>query len=121
MNTALYAALHFLVDLTCAWAMFAYFGAGNGENLLIYNFCAFALQMPLGTLLDLFRDKNGRVPVLCATFGASVTVVGALLHPALLGLGNALFHVGGGLDVITEDFAKERKKVIKEAKKSAKE
>ena len=106
MNTALYCTLHFLVDMVCAWAMFAFFRAGSYENLLIYNFCAFALQMPLGTLLDLFRDKIRRLPALCAAIGAILTAAGAMLHPALLGLGNALFHVGGGMDVIEEDFAK---------------
>lgn len=108
MNTALYAALHFLVDFICAWAMFAQFGMGSYENLLIYNFFAFALQMPLGTLLDLCGAKNRKLPAVCAAAGAFLTAIGALLHPAILGLGNALFHVGGGVDVISEDFAKKR-------------
>lgn len=108
MNTAIYALMHFLVDLVCAWSMFAFFRAGSYENLLIYNFCAFALQMPLGTLLDLLADKR-RMPRFWAIGGAVLTLIGALLHPAVLGLGNALFHVGGGMDVIGEDFAKSRK------------
>lgn len=109
MNTAIYAALHFLVDMVCAWAMFAFFREENYENFLIYNFCAFALQMPLGTLLDLLRSKMQRFPAVCAATGAFLTVLGAATHPALLGLGNALFHVGGGMDVIEEDFAHCRK------------
>lgn len=106
MNTAVYAALHFLVDMVCAWAMFAFFREGNYESLLVYNFCAFALQMPFGTLLDLIRDKGKRLPAVCAALGALITAAGALIHPAVLGLGNALFHVGGGMDVIEEDFSK---------------
>ena len=106
MHTALYCALHFLVDMVCAWAMFAFFRAGSYESLLIYNFCAFALQMPMGTLLDLLRNKMRRLPALCAAAGALLTVAGTTVHPALLGLGNALFHVGGGMDVIEEDFAR---------------
>ena len=109
LNTALYAALHCLVDMVCAWAMFAFFHEGAYENLLVYNFCAFALQMPLGTLLDLFRGKMRRLPAACSAVGVLLTVAGALLHPVLLGLGNALFHVGGGLDVIEEDFSAYRK------------
>lgn len=105
MNTALYAMLHFFVDMVCAWAMFSNFTAANYENLLIYNFCAFVLQMPLGTLLDLFDARVRSLPLICAAIGTLLTTIGALIHPALLGLGNALFHVGGGIDVIGEDFA----------------
>ena len=113
METAIYAAMHFAVDFLCAWAMFRSFGAGGAgyENLLIYNFCAFALQMPLGTLLDLLQSggKGNRLPRIWASVGAALTAVGAMVHPALLGLGNALFHVGGGMDVIAADFERDRK------------
>lgn len=105
-----YAAMHFLVDFICAWAMFFRFSAGADGyiNILIYNFCAFALQMPLGTILDARKD-NPRLPMIWSICGAALTTAGALLHPALLGLGNAMFHVGGGMDVIREDFAQNRR------------
>lgn len=113
MDTIVYAAMHFAVDFLCAWAMFGSFREGSGGylSLLIYNFCAFALQMPLGTLLDLLRagadgKLRSRLPKIWAIAGAALTVAGAVVHPALLGLGNALFHVGGGMDVIAEDFEK---------------
>ena len=106
MTTLLYALMHFLVDFLCAWAMFGTFNTGH-EVYLIYNFCAFALQMPLGTLLDL--AGKSRSPRLWAILGAAVTVAGSVTHPALLGLGNALFHVGGGVEVIAGDFARQRK------------
>lgn len=109
MKTMVYALAHFLVDLICAWAMFSRFIAGeNGYgNILIYNFCAFALQMPLGALLDgaAQRPVLGRSG-LWASAGIFVTVAGALTHPAVLGLGNALFHVGGGVGTIRQDHAK---------------
>ena len=107
--TAIWSVLHFMVDLLCAWAMYAYFGAGSYENLLIYNFCAFALQLPFGTLLDLYREKYHRIPSICATIGVAATLCGAYLHPALLGIGNTLFHVGAGMDVMEEDIYKNRK------------
>ena len=113
MEISIYAGMHFAVDFICAWAMFRSFRAGSGgyENLLIYNFCAFALQMPLGTLLDLLRSdgKRSLFPRLWASVGAALTVIGAMVHPAVLGLGNALFHVGGGLDVIAADFQHDSK------------
>ena len=52
--TAPYAILHFLVDGLCAFAMFGTFSVRENWylNILLYNFCAFALQMPLGVVLD---------------------------------------------------------------------
>lgn len=100
MLTALYSILHFLVDGICAWAMFGRFRGDYGA-ILVYNFCAFALQMPLGAVLDrVSRSKTA------AGLGAALTCLGALTHPAVLGLGNALFHVGGGVEVIGEDHRK---------------
>lgn len=98
--TTLYSLLHFLVDGVCAWAMLGYF-AGDYTGILIYNFCAFALQLPLGAVLD--RLGGRKWPLLFAASGCALTVLGALIGPAVLGLGNALFHVGGGVDVIRTD------------------
>lgn len=106
---AAYAGLHFLVDMVCAWSMFSFFVEGNYENLLIYNFCAFALQMPFGTLLDLFRDRVRRLPATVAALGTVITAIGSLMHPAVLGIGNALFHVGGGVHVMEDDLMNDRK------------
>lgn len=97
--TLLYAAVHFLVDGVCAWAMLGQLGGDHG-GLLIYNFCAFALQLPLGAVLD--RLGGRKMPLIFAGAGCVLTILGALLHPAVLGLGNALFHVGGGVDVIRD-------------------
>lgn len=97
--TGLYAAVHFLVDGICAWAMLGRLGGDYG-GLLVYNFCAFALQLPLGAVLD--RLGGRKMPLLFASFGCALTILGALSHPAVLGLGNALFHVGGGVDVIRD-------------------
>ena len=97
--TGLYAAIHFLVDGICAWAMLGRLGGDYG-GLLVYNFCAFALQLPLGAVLV---RRGGRMMPLCfAAVGCALTILGALSHPAVLGLGNALFHVGGGVDVIRD-------------------
>ena len=45
--TGLYGLVHLLVDGVCAWAMLGRLG-GGWTGILIYNFCAFALQFPLG-------------------------------------------------------------------------
>ena len=98
----LYSGAHFWVDLSCALLVFGTM-AGSRELtlcLLLYNFCAFALQMPLGLLLDRL-DRNG----LTAAAGCGLTALAYLpLPPALAavmaGTGNALFHLGGGIDVL---------------------
>ncbi len=107
--TGIYAALHLLVDGMCALAMFGRLLPRGDRALaiLLYNFCAFALQMPLGVALDaLCGGRRGRetdFPFLFALAGVLCTVGGAFLHPAVLGIGNALFHVGGGVGTIRED------------------
>jgi FSR family fosmidomycin resistance protein-like MFS transporter len=107
--TGFYALLHFLVDGVCAWSMFGGFlaGSGNVSRMLVYNFCAFALQLPLGIVAD--RLEGRKVPVLFALLGTALTLAGAVAHPAVLGLGNALFHVGGGIGTIREDWSRDWK------------
>lgn len=118
--TALYSILHLLVDGVCAMAMFGTFIPREGGyfNILLYNFCAFALQMPFGVALDALhareegknRDvslqyakagkKNVDLDLMTAVIGVLCTVAGAVTHPVVLGIGNALFHVGGGVGTI---------------------
>ncbi len=93
-----YSLLHFLVDGVCAWGMLGRFA--GFDAILIYNFCAFALQLPLGAVLDRLGGK--RMPMVFAGVGCALTLIGAFTSPILLGIGNALFHVGGGVDVIRE-------------------
>lgn len=99
MSTAAYAFSHFAVDLGCAFAMFS--SAQPAWHFLIYNFFAFALQMPLGLLADLL-GKNRLFAITGTLLTALVCCLPAPSRTAvcLLGLGNALFHVGGGLDVM---------------------
>lgn len=110
--TAPYAILHFLVDGVCAYAMFGHFSTRENWylNVLFYNFCAFAMQMPMGTVLDVLNRRRGQrkyePSFVFATVGVLLTFLGAATHPVILGLGNALFHLGGGVGTIHEDEAK---------------
>ncbi len=107
--TAPYSVLHFLVDGICAYAMFGRFSAIENWhiNVLYYNFCAFALQMPLGVVLDGLNQRRKRQrctpSFVFAVLGVFLTCIGAWTHPLVLGLGNALFHLGGGVGTIFED------------------
>ena len=115
MHTFFYSVLHFLTDGICAFALYARFAGSEQFALLIlwYDFCAFVLQMPAGAFMDYLKAKRpgkaGRLPYLCALSGAVITVAGAFLHPVILGIGNALFHVGGGIGTIEEDRRKKKK------------
>ena len=103
--TGIYALVHMAVDLSCAFLVFAYVVGGEGWYLwlLVYNFCAFAMQMPIGAAADRL-NRNGMVAA-----GGCVGVLaglglGAAGYPAAAsltaGVGNACFHVGGGIDVL---------------------
>ena len=113
--TTIYSILHMFVDGICALAMFGWFTKQENSNwlFLAYNFCAFALQMPFGAMLDMFimnhkkkmRNACLQLPYIAAVLGVVLTVLGAVVHPIVLGIGNALFHVGGGVGAIYEDHA----------------
>lgn len=99
---ALYSAAHFWMDLSCALLIFSVLARKPSFMLclLLYNFCAFALQMPLGLLADRL-DRNGPI----AASGCLLTALAYLLPlPAgtavTAGVGNALFHLGGGIEVL---------------------
>lgn len=111
MVTGFYAILHMLVDGICAYSMFGkWIPTESGyAAVLVYNFCAFALQMPLGAGLDVLRRKQGlhthRWGNFAATAGIVLTVTGMFGGPWMLGVGNALFHVGAGVEAIEEDLS----------------
>ncbi len=104
MASLYYSILHFFVDGVCAIAM-ARFAAQEGgyTAILFYNFCAFVLQMPIGVAIDTLTGGRVKKSALFAAAGAAVTVAGAFLSPVVLGIGNAMFHVGGGVGTIEED------------------
>ena len=103
--TGIYGLIHMAVDLSCAFLMYAFVVGGEHWYiwLLAYNFCAFALQMPIGAGADRL-DRNSLV----ATGGCGGVLCGLVLAMAgmpsmasvIAGIGNACFHVGGGIDVM---------------------
>ncbi len=102
--TAIYGMVHFLVDFACGYLMFA--GVYGTEQwylcMLLYNFCAFAMQMPMGAAADAW-NKNALLAVAgCILIAAAYPLWGAsgILCAVMAGLGNGLFHVGGGIDVL---------------------
>ncbi len=104
---ALYSVAHFCVDFACGalvsgmvWPSdYAYAG------VILYNGLAFAGQMPLGIWADKF-NRNALV----AAMGCALVFLGLiaglclpeviLISVILAGVGNAFFHLGGGIDVL---------------------
>lgn len=69
--------------------------------VLVYNFCAFALQMPLGLLADRLGGGRYFAAVGCGLVALAYLMPNAALPLAVTaGLGNALYHIGGGLDTL---------------------
>jgi len=100
----LYSAAHFWVDLSCAFLMFR-LANGSAEFatcLLLYNFCAFAMQMPLGILCDRLNRNAAVAAAGCALIAIAPLFTAPLLLSIAAGLGNALFHLGGGLDTLND-------------------
>jgi len=100
---SIYSITHFLVDFACAFLMFRNI-AGTPDGylcVLLYNFCAFAMQMPIGLLADKLNRNYLVADAGCAlvalAFGFAQIPVFATV---VMGLGNAFFHIGGGIDVL---------------------
>lgn len=104
LRLGIYAAVHFLVDLGCALLLLGRICPAwdPAAAILLYNLFAFAVQMPVGLL----ADRLGRCH-LFASAGCLLVLAGWMLPPGLAavtaaGLGNAAFHVGGGLNTLNE-------------------
>lgn len=102
-----YSTIHFIVDFSCAALVanviipqltgsFSLFLA-----IVIYNFFAFAIQLPIGILVDKI-NKNA----LCSALGCILVILAfriskfSIISCLIAGIGNAMFHIGGGIDVL---------------------
>ncbi|HJX50954.1 hypothetical protein A3K73_03130 [Candidatus Pacearchaeota archaeon RBG_13_36_9] len=104
-NLVVYSISHALVDLICAGALFTiYFNKLVNPQVLfvlviVYNVLAFAFQAPFGLWIDKLRK-----PVFSAVFGSILVIlspmfifISPLTAVILAGVGNAFFHIGGGI------------------------
>ena len=102
-----YSIIHFVVDFSCAILVsnivtpqltgsFALF-----LSIIIYNFFAFAMQLPIGILADKI-NKNA----ICSALGCVLVIMAfgisrfGIIACLIAGIGNAMFHIGGGIDVL---------------------
>lgn len=99
----LLSAAHFCVDMCCAALFFGYLGQDTHWwlSMVFYNACAFALQLPLGLLVDKLDRNLPFAAAGCLLIGVSFLLTNVpLLAAVVCGIGNGMFHVGGGLEVL---------------------
>lgn len=116
----LLAVLHALVDASCAAKLYSSAGSLSVQQLsswfFLYNLLAFSTQAIIGGFLDVLSQRQKRLSgnfssgkykslslyLIFAVSGALIVALGAAFSfflPAaicLIGMGNSLFHVGGG-------------------------
>jgi FSR family fosmidomycin resistance protein-like MFS transporter len=102
-NIAVYSVAHALVDAACAATLFAILASSrNGtQNLvqlvLIYDIIAFSTQPVFGLLVDALKSPAQTAAVGIVLVAASILMMKVpLLSVMTAGIGNAVFHVGGG-------------------------
>jgi len=102
-NISVYSAAHALVDATCAAILFAIVTLGREEPqylfqlIIIYNVIAFATQPLFGLAVDILKAPAYSAALGILLVAASTLLIQVPLLAAIMaGIGNALFHVGGG-------------------------
>jgi MFS transporter, FSR family, fosmidomycin resistance protein len=100
-----YGFAHMAVDAACAFLMLAVLRFSDSNAIiamLTYNSIAFVLQAPLGLLIDkVLNPKYATGVGLVLVAGAFIFSYSLFAALILAGIGNALFHVGGGSQVLS--------------------
>ncbi len=103
----IYTFLHFCVDFACAFLLYHQIHPllNNIHDIfyafLLYNFFAFAVQLPIGTIAD-YVNKNPHFSMI----GCMLVLLAYICVPlgitacVIAGIGNAFFHIGAGVDIL---------------------
>jgi MFS transporter, FSR family, fosmidomycin resistance protein len=100
-NLLVFGTAHAAIDCVCA-ALVLSLDKNQGAVaglVLLYNVLAFSLQPVFGLAVDYWRSPYTSALLGCAFVGLATACLGsspAALVVVLAGLGNALYHVGGG-------------------------
>lgn len=106
-NLLTYSIIHAIVDASCSAIIASNVAIGKWNlkelsfYIVLYNILAFAFQAPLGYIVDILKK-----PAEAAILGCLLVLVGILssrvvsLALIIAGIGNALFHIGGGVTVL---------------------
>lgn len=109
-SVLLLGVIHFLVDFCCT-ALLTYLAAGLERSMvitcaLVYNGMAFAFQLPIGALGDRLGLQRDLAAAGCLLVGLGGMIPVSLWMCAVIGLGNACFHVGGGREALKRSDAR---------------
>jgi MFS transporter, FSR family, fosmidomycin resistance protein len=99
----LYGSAHLVVDACCAAVVFGVLATQTvpaeafAALLLLYHVIAFGLQPVLGLLVDATRTPRSAALVGCMVCAGALLIPMPIVAIVVTSLGNALFHVGGGV------------------------
>ncbi|MBR1883565.1 MAG: hypothetical protein IJ809_01235 [Clostridia bacterium] len=103
----IYSVIHFIVDMSCAVLLSKLITptVPNSSKLVLviflYNLFAFAFQLPFGIIADKI-NKNALVSA-CGTMLIAIAFCTSkflVFSSIVVGIGNALFHIGGAIDIL---------------------
>ena len=104
---SIYSIIHCIVDMSCAILIAGILTPTlTGTNSLViaiflYNLFAFAFQLPIGILADEI-NKNAIISAIGCIFIIIAYCISSfgIFACVVAGIGNAFFHIGGGIDVL---------------------
>lgn len=99
---------HLMIDFICAWMIENRIPGSEAwfVKMLTYNFLAFAGQLPAGIILDRLASKHNRAAGMAASTGCLLCLIALAVGTdsytltITAGIGNALFHVGSGAEIL---------------------
>lgn len=111
---ATYSVAHLCVDLACVMLVVGVVVPMVARHepqampaiatvaILLYNMLAFAFQLPIGAMADRLDDNPMVAACGCGTIVVAylLSAVSPIAAAVVAGIGNAMFHVGGGIDVL---------------------
>lgn len=103
----IYSIIHCIIDMACAILIAGVLTPTLTETnslviaIFLYNLFAFAFQLPFGILADKI-NKNALISAIGCIFIIIAYCINSfgVLACIIAGIGNALFHVCGGIDVL---------------------
>jgi len=111
---SIYSICHFIVDfVSCLFVLGVapYFCLNSTEyfaQVIIYNFFAFAFQVPLGILLDKFKIYKyiGILGFCLIGLAYGIGPFNPIILSSIVGIGNALYHLEGGVNAFDKSEGK---------------
>ena len=112
-NLSIYTVMHFIVDLSCIFFLtgMIYVRLPSYDQwvkaAILYNMFAFALPMLLGFFADVVGQNAWTSGLGCLMVLVTyLWIPSPWLSVALIGIGNGLFHIGGGRQVLQDAESK---------------